>query len=144
MTTPAQLELTIYQGATFRVPLERSYFPYEVREECGQLYKCSGEPAPESDRVLEDYTGCTARAQMRRAIGSTEIIDTLTTENGGIVLSGNTLTLVRSNTATAAYQYGTVAPAWTKCVAQVEVIRPNGDVERHYNITFFLDREGTR
>lgn len=144
MTIPAQIELTIYQGATFRVPLKRSYFPYPVREECGQIYKCSGEPAPEADRIPEDYTGSTARAQLRISIGSTDVIVELTTENDGIELSGDTLTLVLTNTQTAAFEYGSVAPAWTKCVAQVEVIRPNGDVERHYNITFFLDREGTR
>ena len=144
MTIPAQIELTIYQGATFRAPLKRSGFPYLVREECGQLYKCSGEPAPESDRIHEDYTGCTARAQMRRAIGSTEVIHEMTTENGGIILDGDTLTMYLSNTQTEAFNYGTVAPAWTKCVAQVEVVRPDGDVERHYNVTFYLDREGTR
>lgn len=145
MTTPVQLSLTIYQGATFRVPLKRSYFPYPVRDDCGQLvHDCSGKPVDEADRIPEDYSGCTARAHIRRAFGSTEIIETMTTENNGIELSGDTLTLVLTNTQTESMQYGPVPPAWTTAVSQVEVIRPNGEVERHYSISYSLDQEGTR
>lgn len=75
MTTPACLDYTIYQGATFRAPLERVTVPYPVREECGQLVKaCSGEPVPDTDKVPEDYTGCTARMQLRREIDDPEVL----------------------------------------------------------------------
>ncbi len=145
MTKPAQVTLPIYQGTTFKEPLSRWYYPYETREECGRIVKeCDGSPAPDSDKVLEDYTGCTARAQMRRDINSTDVIKELTTENGGIELDGDTLWLKISHTDTSAFSYGQVAPSWTQCIAHVEVVRPNGDVERHYEVTFTLDREGTR
>lgn len=75
MTKPANLELQIYQGATFRAPLERVTVPYPVREECGELVKaCSGEPVPDADKTSEDYTGCTARMQLRREIDDPEVL----------------------------------------------------------------------
>lgn len=142
--TPAQITLPIIQGATFREPLTRAVFPYLVREECGRLVKAdSGMPAPDSDRVPEDYTGCKARVQMRRDINS-PVIHELTTENDGILLSGDTLTLALTPVQTSAFVYGSTPPAWKSCMGHVEVERPNGDVERQYEITFPLSPEGTR
>ena len=90
MTATAHLGLTIKQGATFREPLTRTTYPYPVRVECGQVVKECGTPAPDTDATPEDYTGCAARAQIRPSIDSAAIIAELTTENGGVILAGDT------------------------------------------------------
>lgn len=140
---PAQLALTIYQGATFREPLIRANYPYLVRIELDQPVKLDGSTAPATDATAEDYTGCTARMQVRAALGSTAVLFSLTTENDGIVLSGDTLTLQLTPTQTADLAYGRIPPNWVCAVGHVEVVRPNGDVERQYEIQFVLDPEGT-
>lgn len=145
MTTPACLDFTIYQGATFRAPLERVTVPYPVREECGQLVKaCSGDPVPDADKVPEDYTGCTARMQLRREIDDPEVLLELSTANGGIELDGAWLRLLMTAEQTAAFVYGPIAPGWTSCIGQIEITRPNGDVERQYELRFALYPESTR
>lgn len=145
MTTPACLNFTIYQGATFRAPLERVTVPYPVREECGQLVKaCSGDPVPDTDKVPEDYTGCTARMQLRREIDDPEVLLELSTANGGIELDGAWLRLLMTAEQTAAFVYGPVAPGWTCCIGQIEITRPSGDVERQYELRFALYPESTR
>ncbi|SOE37545.1 hypothetical protein [Delftia acidovorans] len=145
MTTPARLQLTIYQGATFREALERLTVPYPVRWDCGQLVDaCSGARVPDADITLEDYTGCTARVQLRRDIDDTQVLLELTTENGGIELDGAWLRLVMTAAQTAALEFGDAPPAWTSCIGQVEVVRPSGDVERQYELAFELRQEATR
>ncbi|MDR2333761.1 MAG: hypothetical protein LBE61_09780 [Burkholderiaceae bacterium] len=140
-----QISATILQGSTFALPLIREYWPYPVRFECGQWVKDGcGTPAPDSDKTAEDYTGCTARMQLRRSIDALDVISERTTENGGIALVGNKLTVKWSAAETSDFKYGSRQPAWCTAVGQVEVIRPNGDVERQYEITFSLDPEGTR
>lgn len=56
-----------------------------------------------------DLTGKTARMQIREKVSSTTVIDTLTTENGGIVIDvlANTITLSIPATTTAAYTFKT-------------------------------------
>ena len=145
MTTPASLDYPIYQGATFREPLKRVTVPYPVREECGQLVKaCSGEPVPDTDKVPEDYTGCTARMQLRREIDDPEVLLELSTANGGVELDGAWLRLLMTAEQTAAFVYGPIAPGWTSCIGQIEITRPNGDVERQYELRFALYPESTR
>ncbi len=145
MTTPACLDYPIYQGATFREPLKRVTVPYPVREECGQLVKaCSGEPVPDADKVPEDYTGCTARMQLRREIDDPEVLLELSTTNGGIELDGAWLRLLMTADQTAAFVYGYPPTGWTSCIGQIEITRPSGDVERQYELRFDLYPEGTR
>lgn len=145
MTTPARLQLTIYQGATFREALERLTVPYPVRWDCGQLVgACSGARVPDADITREDYTGCMARVQLRRDIDDTQVLIELTTENGGIELDGAWLRLVMTAAQTAALEFGDAPPAWTSCIGQVEVVRPSGDVERQYELGFELRQEATR
>ena len=145
MTTPASLTLTIYQGATFREELERLTVPYEVREDCGRLVSaCSGASVPDADKTPEDYTGCTARVQLRRKVDDPEVLAELTTENGGIELDGAWLRLLMTPQQTAALVYGRTLPGWTSCIGQVEVTRPGGEVERQYELSFVLMPEGTR
>lgn len=139
MTTPAKLKLTLYQGATLRVPLVRQTVPYEIKGDAcsGFVNACTGEPVPPTDFHDEDYAGCTARMQLRPEVGSRTVLLECTTENGRIELAGNTLTLLLSAADTEALHF-------EEAVGHVEVVRPNGDVERQYEITFTMSPEGTR
>lgn len=140
MTIPVKTKtLTLYQGTTQRVPLVRRYLPFAVEgDECsGYVNACTKEPVLDSDYTDEDYAGCTARMQMRPDIDSPTILLELTTENGGIELAGNTLTLVFQPVNTQGLNF-------EDAIAHVEIVRPNGDVERHYEIPCRLSREGTR
>lgn len=139
MTAPAKLKLVLYQGTTQRVPLVRRYVDYAVKgDECaGYTNACTGEPVPPADFHDEDYTGCTARMQLRPEVASRRVLLECTTENGRIELAGNTLTLLLSATDTEALHF-------EEAVGHVEVVRANGDVERQYEITFTMSPEGTR
>lgn len=139
MSTPAALSITIYQGTTQRVPLVRRYVPFAIKgSECeGWVNACTGEPVQDTDYTDEDYTGCTARMQLRPDVASAKVLLELTTENNGIELAGNTLTLVFRPEDTQGLRFD-------EAIGHVEVVRPNGDVERHYEITFTLSPEGTR
>lgn len=141
--TPASLSLPIVQGATFDEALQRSFFPYDTEWVCGQLVRSdTGAPVNEADRVLEDYTGCSAEVQLRHP-ETNALIKTLSTANSGIVLDADTLRLFISHTDTAALVYGETAPAWTYAVGHVEVTRADGTRERQYSITFPLNPELT-
>ncbi|KQO38091.1 hypothetical protein ASF19_20160 [Acidovorax sp. Leaf84] len=141
--TPSCLAVTIIQGATLDEAWERKFYPYAVEWSCGQLVKKgSGEPAPNSDATPEDYTGCTAEAQLRHP-DTGAVLTTLSTANGGIVLDGAFLRLAMAYADTAALAYGETAPAWNTCKAHVEVTRPDGTRERQYEVTFTLNPEAT-
>jgi hypothetical protein len=145
MTKPVSLCLPIYQGQTFDEALSRVTYPYAVREECGVLIRVdTGRPAPDSDATPEDYTGCSARMQLRTDVDSDVVIDERSTDNGGIVLDGDTLRICWSAAETAAMVYGAAPGGWTRAIGHVEVTRPTGEVERQYEITFPLSPEGTR
>ncbi|MBO9679574.1 MAG: hypothetical protein J7556_15130 [Acidovorax sp.] len=145
MTKPVSLCLPIYQGATFDEQLERTTYPYAVREEFGQIVRAdTGIPAPDSDATPEDYTGCSARMQLRPEIDSDVVIDERSTANGGIVLDGAKLSIRWSALETSAMVYGEQPSGWTRAIGQVEVTRPGGQVERQYEIAFTLHQEGTR
>ncbi len=64
MTAPATLDLTIYQGATFRKRL---------------VWTVNG--------TAVDLTGFTARMQIRSSIGDSTALIEMTTENGGISIT---------------------------------------------------------
>jgi hypothetical protein len=66
---PANLDLTIYKGSTFVKTLQWK----------------TGTPA-----VAVDLTGCTARMQVRKSPCDTVVLETLTTENGKIVITDAT------------------------------------------------------
>ena len=138
MTTPAKLKLTIYQGTTQRVPLQRRYLPFAVTgDECsGYKNACTRAPVLPTDYTDEDYTGCSARMQIREDVGAPAVLVELTSVGGGIELAGDTLTLVFQPIDTAGKNFDTA-------VGHVEVIRPNGDVERHYEIAITLSQEVT-
>jgi hypothetical protein len=85
-----------------------------------------------------DLSGVTARMQIRPKIDSTEIIDTLTTENGGIVLDNTlkTITLEIDESDTATYSF-------KSAVYDLEVIK-NNDVIPFLTGTVLLTKEVTR
>ncbi|WP_313080433.1 hypothetical protein [Pulveribacter sp.] len=139
MSTPVAHSFTLYQGTTQREPLVRRYLPFAVTgSDCdGWVNACTGQPVLESDYTDEDYTGCTARMQLRPDVGSSRVLLELTTENGGIELAGNTLTLVFRPDDTSPLKF-------EEAIGHVEVVRPNGDVERHYELTVTMSPEGTK
>jgi hypothetical protein len=139
MTTPVPHSFTLYQGTTQREPLERRYVPFEIEgSDCGGWRNaCTKEPVQDSDYTDEDYTGCTARMQLRPEAGSSRVLLELTTENGGIELDGKKLTLVFQPADTSPLRF-------EEGVGQIEVTRPNGDVERQYELVIPFSREETR
>ena len=130
--------VTILQGTTQRVPFVRRYVDYAIQgDECSGYTKvCDGSPVPPEDFRDEDYTGCTARMQLRSDIDSEDVLWEMSTDAGNIELDGNTLTLVFAPDESSAFD-------WENAVGQIEVTRANGDVERQYEIKFKLDREST-
>lgn len=139
MSMPVVLPLPLYQGTTQRVPLVRSYLPFAIKgNECsGYVNACTGQPVKDTDYTDDDYTGCSARMQLRPDVGSSKVLLELTSANGGIELAGNTLTLVFRPTDTTGLRFD-------DAIGHVEIVRPNGDVERHYELTVALSLEGTR
>ena len=104
MSKPFKHPLTIIQGATLRDVTTWT----------------AGTPA-----VAVDLTGCTARMQIRATVDSTEVLVSLTTENGGIILGGTagTVTIYMNDTATAAI-------TWRAGVYDLEILFGSGDVRR--------------
>ena len=139
MSTPVAHSIPLYQGTTQPVPFVRRYLPFAATgNECdGYVNACTGQPVLDTDYTDEDYTGCQARMQLRPDVGSSKVLLELTTENGGIELAGNTLTLVFRPADTTGLRFD-------EAIGHVEIVRPNGDVERHYELTVTLSPEGTR
>ena len=144
MTTPTvSLHFTVQQGATFRQTFKRFQVPSEAVVRNGALvYKTTGKPVPEADKVPVDYSGCTARMQLRRDIGHADVLLTFSTdpqaEQGLITLGADgAVELYLSHTQTSAI-------TWSDAVGQMEVTFSNGDVERHFEISLCVDPEGTR
>lgn len=138
MTAPAKLKVTLLQGTTQRIPISRRYLPFAITGDACSGYKnaCTGADVLATDYVDEDYSGCSARMQMRTEIDDPVVIAELVSPVG-IELAGNTLTLVFQ-------PEDMIDKAFDTAVGQVEVTRPNGDIERHVEITFILSPEGTR
>lgn len=139
MSTPVKHTITIYQGTTQREPFIRRYIDYAVKgnDRDGYVDAHTGTPVPDSDIHDEDYTDCTARMQLRQDVDSPEVLWEMTTENGRIELAGNTLTLI--------FEEHDFSDIGFDClVGHVEVVRPNGDVERQYELRFKLSPEVTR
>jgi hypothetical protein len=86
-----------------------------------------------------DLTGCQARMHVREEVDSATPVDTLTTENGRIILDAlnGKLTLVFSNVITA-------TAAWGEGVYHLEIIDSLGKVRRLAKGTISIDAEVTR
>jgi len=118
MALPIKRKLTIIQGATFR----RRW-----------TWKPGGVPA--------DFTGSTARMQVRADIDSPVVLLELTTENGGIVLGAEPGTI---DLYIGALQ--TAGIAWESGVFDLEIQYAGGpdDVVRMIAGTVAVSREVTR
>ena len=113
--TAARFKIKLEQGATYRRPFK---------------WKSGG--------VLVDMTGYTGRMHIRPDIDSSNIIATLTTENGGItIFPSGTFTLFISDADTALLDF-------EEAVYDIELIAPNGDVTRILEGIATLSREVTR
>lgn len=144
MTTPTVfLHFTIQQGATFRPSWKRYQVPAEAVVRNGVLvYKTTGRPVPDADKRPVDYTGCSARMQVRQQIASPDVLLTFSTTpeegQGRITLGADgSVQLHLSHAQTSDIQ-------WSEAVGQMEVTFSNGDVERHFEICLCVDPEGTR
>lgn len=103
MPLPVKRKLTINQGATFRA---------------AWVWKPGGVPM--------DFTGCTARMQVRAERESPEVLLELTTENGGITLGAvpGEIALYLGATSTAS---GVLD--WESGVYDLEIQHPAGPEE---------------
>lgn len=86
-----------------------------------------------------DLTGCTARMQVRAKVGASEVLLTLTTENGGISLGGTagTIDLLIDAEDTAEL-------TWSAGVYDLEIVYPGGQVRRLMYGTVAVSPEVTR
>lgn len=110
---PAKVTATIYAGATFRRGWTRRI-----------------------DGIDDDYTDCTAVAEIRDADTNT-LLTTLSTDTGGISFDGGRLELYMQHADT------TAMPEFESAIGHIEVRRPWGDVERLYEVTFSYSKQRT-
>lgn len=116
-----KLNLKIEQGATFKELLTRK----------------AGDKV--ATVVPVDLTGCTARAQFRSEIESTEVLLELTTENGRIQLGGPAGTIrILLDAAT------TAAITWESGVYDLEIVFADGHVDRYLAGSVAVSKEVTR
>lgn len=116
-TPPARVSATIYAGATFRK---------------GWARLIAGQP--------DDYTGCTAIAELRDS-ASNALLATFSSAGGAtgsIIATGNRIELYMSFAATKA-----LTP-FASAVCHVELRRPEGTVERLYEVAFSYSAESTQ
>jgi hypothetical protein len=118
---PTTLNLTIYQGATYRKTINWS----------------AGDPTA----LPVNLTGCTLRMQIRESMSASAAILTLTNSNGGIIVDADPTTgsfeLFISATNTAGI---TVSQA----VYDLEVVFTDGDVVRLLQGKVTISKEVTR
>lgn len=88
-----------------------------------------------------NLTGCTARMQIRPTISDATIIQELTTENGGIIITGGN---VAPNIQWIITDLQTEAMSFTTAVYDLEVVLSTGKVRRLLKGTVSLDKEVTR
>lgn len=115
---PFRRNLTIYQGASFDELF---------------TWKAGKPPTP------VDLTGCSALMHVRAQLDSADVLLTLSTAAGGIVLGGTagTVRLLLTPTATAAL-------TWQRGVYDLEISFGAGSVRRLLRGNVKVDREVTR
>ncbi len=122
--TPGKLNLTIYQGATFRRKLKLEIAPIP----------------PETVGTPVDLTGATARMQVRLNAASDDVLLELNDSNGRLVITdeqSGELTMEISATDTAALDF-------TQGVYDMEIEYANGVVNRILYGNVKLSKEITR
>jgi hypothetical protein len=102
---PAHIDLEVYKGSTFVKVIQWK----------------TGTPA-----VAVNLTGCTARMQIRKAVNDDTVLDTLTTQNGKIVIHeplNGKFKIVISAAVSTAYLF-------TSAVYDLEIVFTDGTVTR--------------
>jgi hypothetical protein len=102
---PAHIDLEVYKGSTFVKVIQWK----------------TGTPA-----VAVNLTGCTARMQIRKAVNDDTVLDTLTTQNGKIVIHeplNGKFKIVISAAVSTAYLF-------TSAVYDLEIVFLDGTVIR--------------
>lgn len=102
---PANLDLTIYKGSTYSKLIQWK----------------TGNPA-----IPVDLTSCTARMQIRRRVNDTEILDSLTTENGRLIIYNaveGRIQIDIPSTVSTAYSFNSG-------VYDLEIVFPTGPIYR--------------
>lgn len=94
----------------------------------------TGDPA-----LPVDLTGCTATAQLRSTVTSTEVLGTLSTALGTIILGGNTGTVELIFKPEL-----TIGVSWRSAVYDMEITFPNTDITRLLEGAIALSPEVTR
>lgn len=140
---------TIQQGATFLWRRRWGAYPRPIKVSSDRIvYADTGRPVSEDDFVPTDFTGCTARMQVRLTVLVPDVLLEFSTSpsgQGAISLgSDGWVALSLSATQTAALPYGTGAGQWTKAIGQLEVEFADGTVVRLAEVRFTLSPEGTR
>lgn len=101
-------------------------------------YPDPSSPPADPTYLLWNFTGYTARMQVRRTIDSSTVLISLTTENGRITLGGATgimeLNITAADTATLT----------SSGVYDIEIISSSGVVSRILQGDFTLSQEVTR
>lgn len=117
---PADLDLTVYKGSTFSRLIQWK----------------TGDPA-----IPVDLTGFTARMQIRKTVNSTDILDTLTSENNRLTIYAPTEGRIRidiSAEQSAAYTF-------TLAAYDLEIVsNDNQNVQRLLQGSFSAIPEVTR
>lgn len=102
---PAHIDLDVYKGSTFVKIIQWK----------------TGIP-----QVAVNLTGCTARMQLRKAVNDTTVLDTLTTQNGKLVIHeplNGKFKIVIPAEVSSAYTF-------TSAVYDLEIIFTDGTVTR--------------
>ena len=149
MHSTAQVTSTIQQGATYRAAWRRGAYPYPVQLQAGSLVRTgTWQAAAPEDFVPVDYTGCTARMQVRPSICSAvvliEFFSTPAPGQGLIELgSDGWLRLSLPADLTAAMPCGNDGKP-QQAIGHLEVVYADGTVHREYEVRFTVSPEVTR
>ena len=149
MHSTATVTSTIQQGATYRAAWRRGAYPYPVQLQAGNLVRTdTWRAAALEDFVPVDYTGCTARMQVRPSICSAVVLiefsSTPAPDQGLIELgSDGWLSLSLSADLTAAMPCCSDGKP-QQVIGHLEVTRPDGTVRREYEVYFTVSPEVTR
>ena len=150
MHCTAHVATTIQQGATYRAAWRRGAYPYPVQLQAGSLVRTdTWQAAAPKDFVPVDYTGCTARMQVRPSICSADVLlefsSTPAPGQGLIELGGDGwLSLSLTADLTAAMPCGSSDGKPQQALGHIEVTYTDGTVRREYEVRFTLSPEVTR
>lgn len=149
MPSTAKVTSTIQQGATYHAAWRRGAYPYPVQLQAGSLVRTdTWQAAAPADFVPVDYTGCTARMQVRPSICSPVVLiefSSTPAPGQGLIELGSDgwVSLSLSADLTAAIPCCSDGKP-QQAIGHLEVTYPDGTVRREYEVRFTLSPEVTR